>query len=88
MQRIQMDPYLRSRKFAFYLPLRMTCPDQSFFTAFALADNSVSVYMMNFKKGSTITKEKLEIENKKSYKIYNTLPLNVDPVYLNTGGGM
>jgi len=30
----------------------MTCPDQSFFTAFALSDFSVSMYLMNFKKGS------------------------------------
>jgi len=46
-----------------------TCPDQSFFTAFTLEDHSVNIYLMNFKKGSTITKEKLTIENKKSFKI-------------------
>jgi hypothetical protein len=55
----------------------MTCPDQSFFTGFALADHSVSLYLMNFKKGSQITKEKLALENKKSYKIITTLPLNL-----------
>jgi len=33
--------------------------------------------MLNFKKGGQITKEKLKIENKKSYKIYTTLPLNI-----------
>jgi hypothetical protein len=32
-----------------------TCSDQSFFTAFALADFSVNMYFMNFKKGSSIT---------------------------------
>ncbi len=67
---------------------RMTCPDQSFFTAFALADHSVSVYMMNFKKGSQITKDKLAIENKKSYKIYNTLPLNVNSTYADPEEGV
>lgn len=55
----------------------MTCPDQSFFTAFALQDHSVSMYLMNFKKGSQITKEKLTLENKKSHKIITTLPLNL-----------
>jgi hypothetical protein len=54
----------------------MTCPDQSFFTAFALSDHSVAMYLMNFKKGSQITKEKLALENKKSYKIITTLPVN------------
>lgn len=44
----------------------MTCADQSFFTAFALDDNSVNMYLMNFKKGNSITKDKLERENKKS----------------------
>ena len=55
----------------------MTCPDQSFFTAFALQDHSVNMYLMNFKKGSQITKEKLNMENKKSLKIISTLPLNL-----------
>ena len=32
---------------------------------------------MNFKKGSTITKEKLTIENKKSFKIMKQLPSNL-----------
>jgi hypothetical protein len=54
----------------------MTCPDQSFFTAFALQDFSVNMYLMNFKKGSTITKEKLSAENKKSLRIISTLPLD------------
>jgi hypothetical protein len=53
-----------------------TCPDQSFFTAFALRDFSVNMYLMNFKKGSSITKEKLTLENKKSLKIIKTLPSN------------
>lgn len=54
-----------------------TCPDQSFFTAFALRDFSVNMYFMNFKKGSSITKEKLTLENKKSLKIIKTLPSNM-----------
>ena len=54
-----------------------TCPDQSFFTAFTLQDHSVNIYLMNFKKGSTITKEKLQIENKKSFKIMKQLPSNL-----------
>jgi len=54
-----------------------TCPDQSFFTAFALADHSVSMYFMNFKKGSSITQKKLLAENKKSLKIISTLPSNL-----------
>jgi hypothetical protein len=36
-----------------------TCADQSFFTAFVLKDYSVNIYLMNFKKGSSITKDKL-----------------------------
>lgn len=59
-----------------YLNYRMTCPDQSFFTAFALQDFAVNMYLMNFKKGSTITKEKLAAENKKSLRIISTLPLD------------
>lgn len=54
-----------------------TCPDQSFFTAFALHDHSVNMYLMNFKKGSMITKEKLQLENNKSLKIIGRLPLNL-----------
>ena len=54
-----------------------TCWDQSFFTAFALKDFSVSMYLMNFKKGSSITKEKLNLENKKSLKIIKQLPSNL-----------
>jgi len=37
---------------------------------------------MNFKKGSQITKEKLTLENKKSYKIISTLPLNAQSTTL------
>lgn len=59
----------------------MTCPDQSFFTAFALSDFSVNMYLMNFKKGSTITKEKLGMENKKSLRIIATLPLDGSSAY-------
>ena len=53
-----------------------TCPDQSFFTLFALKDNSVNIYLMNFKKGSSITKGKLTKENKNSLKIISNLPSN------------
>lgn len=54
-----------------------TCPDQSFFTAFSLKDFSVNMYLMNFKKGSSITKEKLSMENKKSLKLIKELPSNL-----------
>ena len=53
----------------------MTCADQSFFTAFSLLDHTVNMYLMNFKKGSSITKEKLFLENKKSLKIISALPI-------------
>mmetsp|Transcript_4407 Transcript_4407/g.7487 ORF Transcript_4407/g.7487 Transcript_4407/m.7487 type:complete len:96 (+) Transcript_4407:2611-2898(+) len=46
-----------------------TCPDQSFFTVFVLKDLTVNLYLMNFKKGSMITKDKLLLENNKSLKI-------------------
>ena len=49
--------------------------DQTFFTTFALEDKSVNMYMMNFKKGSQITKEKLALENKKSLNLLTTLPV-------------
>ena len=54
-----------------------TCPDQSFFTAFALEDHTVNLYLMNFKKGSMITKDKLHQENTKSLKIIARLPANM-----------
>mmetsp|Transcript_21645 Transcript_21645/g.33309 ORF Transcript_21645/g.33309 Transcript_21645/m.33309 type:complete len:89 (+) Transcript_21645:2501-2767(+) len=53
-----------------------TCPDQSFFTSFALNDFSVNMYLMNFKKGSSITRDKLNAENKKSQRIIKQLPSN------------
>ena len=56
-----------------------TCWDQSFFTAFALKDFSVNLYLMNFKKGSAISKEKLNAENKKSLRVLKTLPANMVP---------
>jgi len=34
--------------------------------------------MMNFKKGSQITKEKLALENAKSSNLLKTLPLNLE----------
>jgi hypothetical protein len=40
------------------------------------------MYLMNFKKGSSITKEKLNLENKKSLKIISTLPINTAPSLL------
>lgn len=54
-----------------------TCWDQSFFTAFALKDFSVNLYLMNFKKGSQISKDKLNAENKKSLRVINKLPMNM-----------
>jgi len=35
------------------------------------------MYLMNFKKGSAITKERLSMENKKSLKILKNLPTNL-----------
>jgi hypothetical protein len=60
--------------------ISMTCADQSFFTAFTLMDGTVNMYLMNFKKGSSITKEKLNLENKKSLKIISTLPITTAPL--------
>jgi hypothetical protein len=66
----------------------MTCADQSFFTAFTLMDGSVNMYLMNFKKGSSITKEKLNLENKKSLKIITALPIvNIPPITDISGTG-
>jgi len=62
--------------------ISLTVADQSFFTGFALQDMSVSIYTMNFKKGSQITKEKLRAENKKSQRIMTTLPLNTTSALL------
>ncbi len=64
--------------------ISMTCADQSFFTAFTLMDNTVNMYLMNFKKGSSITKEKLNLENKKSLKIISTLPITTAPPITDT----
>lgn len=58
--------------------LRMTCADQTFFTSFLLRDHAVQLYMMNFKKGSQITKEKLALENAKSATLLKMLPLNLE----------
>jgi hypothetical protein len=68
--------------------ISMTCADQSFFTAFSLLDHSVMMYLMNFKKGSSITKEKLNLENKKSLKIITTLPINNAPDSLAASGNV
>jgi ribonuclease BN (tRNA processing enzyme) len=53
-----------------------TCADQSFFTAFEVKDFKVKIYLMNFKKGGEITRERLTKENKQSLAILNTLPTN------------
>lgn len=65
------DPLLKS-----LFRISNTCPDQSFFTIFALKDHSANIYLMNFKKGSSITKGKLTKENKNSLKIIKNLPSN------------
>ena len=44
----------------------MTCADQTFFTPFVVREHAIQLYMMNFKKGSQITKDKLTKENKMS----------------------
>lgn len=62
---------------------RTTCSNQTFFTGFACSDFSVKLYMMNFKKGSQITGEKLAFENRKTKSLYLILPLNHDP-YVDT----
>lgn len=53
----------------------MTCADQTFFTPFLVRENAVQLYMMNFKKGSQITKEKLGKENNMSLNLLRVLPL-------------
>lgn len=54
-----------------------TCADQSFYTAFALQDFTVNMYLMNFKKGSSITWPRLLQENERSLRIIKTLPTNL-----------
>lgn len=56
--------------------ISMTCADQTFFTPFLVRDHAVQLYMMNFKKGSQITKEKLAKENAMSYNLLRVLPLS------------
>jgi hypothetical protein len=51
-----------------------TCPDQSFYTGFTVKDHQVVFYFMNFKKGSKITKDKIELENEKSVKLIRIQP--------------
>lgn len=53
-----------------------TCPDQSFYTGFVIKDDKVVFYFMNFKKGTKISKDKIEAENKKSVKLLKILPSN------------
>ena len=54
----------------------MTCADQTFFTPFLVRENAVQLYMMNFKKGSQISKDKLAKENSLSLGLLRVLPLN------------
>lgn len=56
----------------------MTCADQTFFTSFLVRDHGVQLYMMNFKKGSQITKDKLMKENGISKTMLMSLPLNLE----------
>lgn len=51
-----------------------TCPDQSFYTGFSVKDHQVVFYFMNFKKGSKITKDKIDSENRKSIKLLKIQP--------------
>lgn len=53
-----------------------TCPDQSFYTGFSVKEHKIVFYFMNFKKGTKISKEKIESENKKSIKLLKILPSN------------
>ena len=55
--------------------ISMTCADQTFFTPFVLRQHLVQLYMMNFKKGSQITKEKLHKENGISLGLLRVLPM-------------
>ena len=56
----------------------MTCADQTFFTSFLVRGHGVQLYMMNFKKGSQITKDKLTKENAMSQNTLLSLPLNLE----------
>lgn len=51
--------------------------DQSFHVGLTLDNNLVVYLFMNFKKGSKITKDKIEIENDKSCKLLKILPTNI-----------
>ena len=54
----------------------MTCPDQTFFAPFVVRQNGVQLYMMNFKKGSQITKDRLAKENNMSQNLLKILPVS------------
>lgn len=64
------------KKEELHFGIARTGPDQSFGAAFGLADHSVKIYAMNFKKGAAITFEKLRKENERSKKILSILPTN------------
>lgn len=53
-----------------------TCVDQSFYTGFRVTGNQMVYYFMNFKKGTKISRDKIESENKKSVKLLKILPSN------------
>ena len=53
-----------------------TWVDQSFYTGFRVIGNKMAFYFMNFKKGTKISKDKIESENKKSVKLLKILPSN------------
>ena len=54
----------------------MTCPDQTFFAPFVVRQHGVQLYMMNFKKGSQITKDRLAKENNMSQNLLKILPVS------------
>jgi hypothetical protein len=56
----------------------MTCMDQTFYMPFLARGDSVNMYMINFKKGQQISKDKFLRENKESLDLLRVLPSSAD----------
>lgn len=56
----------------------MTCMDQTFYMPFLARGDSVNMYMINFKKGQQISKDKFLRENKESLDLLRALPSSAD----------
>jgi len=52
--------------------------DQTFYMPFLARGDSVSMYMINFKKGQQISKDKFLRENKESLDLLRALPSSAD----------